>query len=84
MLFIDTTAWEVIQISITSLIGIFAVSAALEGYLFHHMPWYQRVISAVGGLMLIYPGAVTDAVGVALVAIVVVIQILVRNKKVDI
>ncbi len=84
MLFIDTTAWEVIQISITSLVGIFAVSAALEGYLFHRMPWYQRVISAVGGLMLIYPGAVTDAVGVALVAIVVVLQILVRNKKVDI
>ncbi len=84
MLFIDTTAWEVIQISITSLVGIFAVSAALEGYLLHRMPWYQRIISAVGGLMLIYPGAVTDTLGIALVVIIVVLQILVRNKKVDI
>ena len=81
MLFIDTTAWEVIQISITSIIGIFAVSSALEGYLLHHMTWYQRVISAVGGLMLIYPGAVTDALGIALVAIVVVLQFFVKNKK---
>ncbi|MBQ9757919.1 MAG: TRAP transporter fused permease subunit [Clostridia bacterium] len=85
MLFIDTSAWEVIQISITSLVGIFAVSAALEGYLFHHMPWYQRIVSAVGGLMLIYPGAVTDTAGLLFVAFVVIIQILVRkNNKADI
>ena len=54
--------------------GIFAVSAALEGYLMSHMKWYLRVISAVGGLMLIYPGAVTDIVGIALVGLMVLIQ----------
>ena len=39
MLFIDTTVWEVALICITSLVGIFGVSAALEGHLFCHMPW---------------------------------------------
>ena len=74
MLFVDTTILEVITISITSFVGIFAVAAALEGYLFHHMPWYLRIVSLVGGLMLIYPGAVTDIIGVALVGIMALIQ----------
>ena len=74
MLFVNTTVWEVILISITSLIGIFAVSASLEGYLFKNMTWYQRALSLIGGLLLIYPGAVTDAIGIGLVAIMIVLQ----------
>ena len=80
MLFVDTTAWEVIVICITSFIGIFAVSAALEGYLRCHMPWYLRLISAVGGLLLIYPGLITDSVGVILVGVMVLCQFLISKK----
>ena len=80
MLFIDTTVWEAVLICITSLIGIFAVSAALEGYFLHHMPWYQRVLSLVGGLLLIYPGVVTDAIGVGLVVIVLIMQLVFKKK----
>ncbi len=81
MLFIDTSAVEVILICITSLVGIFAVSAALEGYLLRHMPVYQRLISVVGGLLLIYPGTVTDIIGLVLVAIVVVLQFAFSKNK---
>jgi len=81
MLFIDTSVWEVITISVTSIIGIFAVSASLEGYLFHHMPWYQRIISLAGGLLLIYPGWVTDVIGVVLVALMIMMQILTKEKN---
>ncbi len=81
MLFIDTSVWEVIQISITSLIGIFAVSASLEGYLMHRMPWYERIISIAGGLLLIYPGYVTDAIGIGLVLIFIVMQIVTKKKE---
>ncbi len=80
MLFIDTTAWEVITISITSLVGMFAVSASLEGYLLHHMPAYQRVLSLVGGLLLIYPGTVTDAIGIGLVVLLVIVQVATKKK----
>ena len=80
MLFIDTTVGEVILICITSFIGIFGVSAALEGYFLHHMPWYERLVSVAGGLMLIYPGLVTDAVGMCLVAVVLVLQIISRKR----
>ena len=75
MLFIDTTLWEVITICVTSFIGIIAVSAALEGFLLSHMNWAQRILSAAGGLMLIYPGLLTDSVGLIMVGIVLVLQI---------
>ena len=81
MLFIETTAWEVILICVTSLVGIFAVSAALEGYFFRNMPWYQRALIAIGGLLLIYPGLVTDAIGLGLVAVVVALQALTGKEK---
>ena len=81
MLFINTSAWEVILICITSLVGIFALSASLQGYFLTHMPWYQRIISAVGGLLLIYPGLVTDGIGLGLVAIVLVFQLFAHGKK---
>jgi len=80
MLFIDTTAGEVILICITSFVGIFGVSAALEGYFLHHMSWYERILSAAGGLMLIYPGLVTDTVGLCLVTVVLVLQFISRKK----
>ena len=80
MLLIDTTAVEVILISITSIIGIFGVSAALEGYIMTTVPIPMRIASAVGGLMLIFPGTVTDAAGLTLVALVLVQQLYVRKK----
>ena len=81
MLFIETTAWEVILICITSFVGIFAVSAALEGYILRPMAWYQRIICAAGGLLLIYPGLVTDAIGLSLVAVVVALQALTSKEQ---
>ncbi len=80
MLFIDTSVWEVALICVTSFVGIFAVSAALEGYFLSRMPWYERLVSAVGGLLLIYPGLVTDTVGLGLVAVVVLLQVMDRKK----
>ena len=80
MLFIDTSAVEVVTICITSLVGIFAVSASLEGYLIHGMPWWQRIVSLAGGLLLIYPGTVTDVIGLVLVVFVVAIQVITKKK----
>ncbi len=83
MLFIGTTSLvEVVLICITSFVGIFAVSAALEGYFLQSMRWYERIVSVVGGLLLIYPGTVTDVIGLGLVAVVAVIQILTKKKTV--
>ena len=79
MLFIDTSVGEVILICITSLVGMYAVSASLQGYLLDRMPVWQRIVSVIGGLLLIYPGIVTDTIGLALVAFVVIIQVIGRK-----
>ena len=81
MLFVDTTAGEVILICITSLIGIFGVSSALEGYLFKTSNWVERIACLAGGLLLIYPGVVTDVIGLVLVGGVVLLQLLTRKNS---
>lgn len=80
MLFINTTAVGVVLIVVTSMVGLFGVSAGLEGYMFSNMPIWQRLLSVVGGLMLIDPGHMTDIAGVAIVGIVIVIQYLSKKK----
>lgn len=66
---------QVILIVITSLIGIFGVSAGLEGYMLTHMNPIQRILSAAGGLLLIDPGIITDIAGIVLIAAVVAWQL---------
>ncbi|MDO4991119.1 MAG: TRAP transporter permease [Eubacteriales bacterium] len=80
MVFVDTTAIEVISIVITSLAGMFGLSMALEGFYHGSLSAVLRVISAVGGLLLIYPGLATDLVGLLLVGGVIAFQLL-REKK---
>ena len=80
MLLIDTTVPEVILITVTSLVGIASVSAAMEGYLFGRLSWFRRGLALVGGLMMIYPGTMTDVVGLVLSGSVVALSILDKKR----
>ncbi|MBO5646495.1 MAG: TRAP transporter permease [Clostridia bacterium] len=82
MLFVDTNAWEGILICVTSLVGMCGVAAGLEGYFMRNMRWYERIATIIGGLLLIYPGLVTDAIGFALVGGVLVYEILTKKQNV--
>ena len=82
MLFVDTGVVEVILICITSVVGIFGVSASLQGFFLHKMAWYERIVSAIGGLLLMYPGLVTDIIGLGLIGTVALVQLLTRKKSV--
>lgn len=82
MLFINTNAIQVISIIITSLIGIFAISAGIRGYAFRNMTVIERVLIILGGLCLISPGAVTDIIGLLTVGALIVIQL--RTKKIKV
>ena len=74
MLLIDTSAWQVALVVVTSLVGIFGVAAALNGFLFRRMNPLLRVVIAAGGLLMLDPGVVTDGIGVVLLAAVVALQ----------
>ena len=74
---------KVIQICITSLLGIFGVAAALNGFLFRQMNPLFRVLMALGGLGMMIPGTVSDLVGLVVVGGIYAYQyVSVAKKKV--
>ena len=81
MVLVDVTGpLQIVGIVVTSLIGIFGVSAGLAGYFLDFMNWPQRILAIVGGLMLIDPSVTTDIIGIVLVALVLVWQMATRKK----
>ena len=66
--------WEVAQICISALLGIFGIAAALNGHLYKKIPWLFRILLVAGGLGMMIPGTLTDVVGLVLVAAVVAVQ----------
>ena len=73
--------YDILRIAVTSMIGIFAVSAGMEGYMFAKCPWWQRILCLAGGLMLIIPTLVTDIIGIAIIAVVILLQKIAEKKE---
>ncbi len=81
MLFVGDVAWyDVIIISITALLGLFGIAAALNGYLYRKIPVVLRIALVAGGLGMMIPGLASDLIGLAVVAAVVAFQYF-SNKK---
>ena len=74
MLLIDTSVVQVILVVITSIIGIFGVAAALNGYLLRRINPIARVVLCAAGLLMLDPSLTTDLIGVVLLAAVVAWQ----------
>ena len=81
MLLIDTTAVQVVLVVVTSIVGIFGVAAALNGFLRGHLHPLLRVLIGAGGLLMMDPSPLTDIVGVVMLAAVLVFQATRANRK---
>lgn len=81
MLLIDAHIRDIVQIIITSLIGMFAISTGLEGFMKRKLPWWQRLLAVGAGLALIDPGLITDICGIVVIAFIVILQYAVKDKK---
>ena len=82
MLLIDVTFVSMIQIIITSFVGIFGVAAALNGFLFKRMNAVVRLLILAAGVMMMDPQLITDILGVGLFAAVCLWQYL-GSKKIS-
>lgn len=81
MLFVGVTGWyDVLLIAFTALLGLFGVASALNGYLFRKIPMVLRLLLVAGGLGMMIPGLISDAVGLVAVGGVVLFQYF-SNKK---
>lgn len=74
LLLINTTPLQVVQIVITSILGMVGIGAAMEGYFITHANKFERIAFLIGGLLLVDPGALTDVIGFALLAMLYLYQ----------
>ena len=78
MLLINTTWYDVVLITVTSIVGMYGVTVGLSGFSSYEQTGagrvlgiLRRVVAIAGGLLLIYPGLLTDIIGCVLVGAVV-------------
>jgi TRAP-type uncharacterized transport system fused permease subunit len=65
---------EIAIVSVTAMVGIAALAAGVQNWLFKKTTAPERWMLIIAGLALVYPKPMLDYIGVALIAIVIVMQ----------
>ena len=71
---------EFAQAVLSACVGLFGVAVALNGFLFRPVMPVLRIVLVAAGLAMMIPGTLTDVVGFAAIAAVVVLQYLGRKR----
>ncbi|HEX9494125.1 MAG TPA: TRAP transporter fused permease subunit [Candidatus Limnocylindria bacterium] len=75
----DTTIFDAALASISAIAGIAAIVSGVGGYLFKPTTLVERVLLVVSGLLLLAPGIVADAAGLALFLLAIGSQLVLRG-----
>ena len=68
-------AWhEILVAAVTAIVGVVALAAAVEGWLFGPAPGWQRISLAAGAILLVMPPLWSHAAGFVIVAVIAGIQ----------
>ena len=81
MLLLNAPAPQIVQIVLSSLLGVFGVAAALNGHLIRAAAWPLRIILGAAGLLMMVPGTLTDVIGFGLMVLCLLWQGLGRPAK---
>ncbi len=74
LLLIKATFLDVLQITITSIIGMIGIGAAVQGWYWTRMRWWERIMIFIAGLLLIDPATLTDIIGLAIILLITGVQ----------
>ena len=75
-------AWhEILIAAVTAIVGVVALAAAVEGWLFRPAPGWQRIALAAGALLLVMPPLWSHAAGFVIVAVIAGLQWLGRARE---
>jgi TRAP-type uncharacterized transport system fused permease subunit len=66
--------WSIAQVTLTAALGIAAIAGGFQGWALRRATLLERAMLTVAGVALVYPGAVADLVGFALIVIVLLMQ----------
>ncbi len=80
LVLVDATFLGLCRIIPTALLGMFMLSSSTNGWMRCKTLWFERILLAVGGILLIDSGILTDAIGLAAFLVVLLLQT-VRIKK---
>lgn len=80
LLWRDVPVADAFFASISAIVGIVAVVAGVGGYLLRSTTWLERALLIVAGLLLLAPGALQDALGLAAFAIALGLQLARRTR----
>ena len=75
--------WDVAGITTLVVIALIALAAAAEGWLFEKTTRIEQLLLLTAGLLLIYPWLWLDLVGLAVLAVVIVLQLLRRRQRME-
>jgi TRAP transporter 4TM/12TM fusion protein len=65
---------NIIWTFLTALVGIFALAAGMDGWMFKRATSYERVILLLAGLALVYPTLLFDFIGLGLLGVAILSQ----------
>ena len=82
LLMVSGTVIDLLLATITALLGMVALSSGLIGFLADKCLLPERLLLAVGGLLLIKPGWITDVIGVVIFAVILALQLKRRKQAV--
>ncbi len=60
---------------LTAIVASFLIAIGVEGYFLDKVPWHQRILFAIGGLLLFTPDWTTDVIGIVLVIVPIILQL---------
>lgn len=63
-----------IPVIVFCIIGVYLVAAGLEGYMFHDLPLWKRIVLFLGGVACIVPEAISSVAGLAVFAFFSVVE----------
>lgn len=65
---------DIILATVTAIIGIIGVAAAVEGWVLRNAFWYERILLFIGSIIMIMPGIWTDLIGIVILAGIYLLQ----------
>jgi TRAP transporter 4TM/12TM fusion protein len=79
ILMVDVSIPQIIWITITAVLGMIGVGAAVIGYWYRPINWIERLILLAAGVAMIYPERISDVTGLVVLGIMFIIQMYTKN-----
>ncbi|MDK2867362.1 MAG: hypothetical protein PWP51_2141 [Clostridiales bacterium] len=81
LLLIDTTPFEAIRVALTAIVGVVMIGIATEGYFYGKLNPLIRIVVFAGSFLLITENIYQDFIGIAIFALLFVLQKARQNKS---